>query len=276
MGGAAILLLTGCSPQQFTVLNPVGPVGRSELQLIILSTILVLVVIVPVIALLAYIVVRYRDKPGNTAPYQPQWSESKKLEFVWWSIPIIIVAILGTVTAEKTFALTRPPEPTNNPMVVQVQSLDWKWLFQYPGQKVATLNYLEIPTGQPIEFILTSNAPMNSFWVPQLGGMEYTMPGTQMRLWLQADQAGTYQGRGANFTGRGFAHMTFNVVATSQDKFNQWVQKVKATGTPLTEAGYQALVKPSLAGVISYSSYPMGLFENVVTKDGGGMGNMGK
>lgn len=234
-----------------------------------------MIVIVPVIALLAYIVVRYRDKPGNAAPYQPEWSESKKLEFVWWAIPIIIVAILGTVTGEKTFALTRPPEPTSNPMVIQVQSLDWKWLFQYPGQKVATLNYLEIPTGQPIEFVLTSNAPMNSFWVPQLGGMEYTMPGTQMRLWLQADQPGTYQGRGANFTGRGFAHMTFNVIATSQDKFNQWVAKIRTTAAPLTESGYQTLVKPGLAGVISYSSYPTGLFEKVVTKDGGGMGNMG-
>ncbi len=275
LGAASALLLTGCSPQQFSVLDPAGPVASSELQLIILSGVLVLVVVAFVIVLLAFIVGRYREKPNNNAPYTPEWSESRSLEIIWWAIPIVIVVVLGIFTGIKTFSLTRPPEATSNPMIVQVQSLDWKWLFQYPGQKIATLNYLEIPTGQPVEFVLTSNAPMNSFWIPQLGGMEMTMPGMQMRLWLQADKTGVYEGRGANFTGTGFAHMTFNVKAVPMATFTQWVSQVQSSKPALTNAEYQTLVKPGLAGVKEYSSYPPNLFMKVVMKDNGGKKPMG-
>ncbi|MCL6443962.1 MAG: ubiquinol oxidase subunit II [Alicyclobacillus sp.] len=269
---AAVLLLfvTGCGPQ-YMVLDPAGPVGREELHLIILSAILVGIVIVPVLILLFYIVWRYRDKPGNTAPYKPKWSESKKLEFVWWGIPIVIVGVLGVFTARTTFALTEPPAESKDvtPITIQVTSLDWKWLFQYPGQGIATVNYAEIPTGVPVQFELTSDAPMNSFWVPQLGGQEYTMPGMAMRLWLEADKPGTYYGHGANFTGEGFAHMNFNVIATSDDQFNAWVKQVKSSSPALTMAGYDQLKKPSVIGTKSYSSFPPGLFNGTIWADGG-------
>lgn len=264
----AAALLSGCGPQ-YLVLHPVGPAGRQELNLIIISVILIAIVIVPTIAIFFFVIFRYRNTPGNKAKYTPEWSESKTLEIVWWSIPIIIVGFLSAFTAKTTFALTRPPEQNVTPITIDVTSLDWKWLFQYPGQGVATVNYCEIPTGVPIQFVLTSDAPMNSFWVPQLGGQEYTMPGMAMGLWLQADKSGTYYGHGANFTGSGFAHDNFNVIATSDAQFNQWVKDTKSTAPALTLTGYNHLKQPSTMGTASYSSFPPGLFHNVVWADGG-------
>lgn len=264
------LLLSGCGPQ-YLVLHPVGPVGREELNLIILTAVLTGIVVVPVIILLAYIVWRYRDKPGNTAPYRPKWSESKVLEYGWWGIPIVIIGIISVFTAKTTIAVANPPKESKqvNPITIQVTSLDWKWLFQYPGQGIATVNYAKIPTGVPVQFELTADAPMNSFWVPQLGGQEYTMPGMAMRLWLQADKAGTYYGHGANFTGEGFAHMNFSVVATSDANFNSWVQQVKASSPALTMTGYDKLKQPGEMGTLSYSSFPPSLFNSTIWAEGG-------
>ncbi len=263
-----VLVLSGCSPQ-FLVLHPQGPVASEELHLIYLSAILCLIVIVPVLILLGVFVVRYRDKEGNKAPYKPEWSESKVLEFIWWGVPIIIIGILGTATARGTFKLTKPPENNVKPITVQVISLDWKWLFQYPGQGVATVNKAVIPTGVPIQFQLTSDAPMNSFWVPQLGGQEFTMPGMAMRLWLQADNPGNYYGHGANFTGRGFAFMNFTVKAESLSQFDSWVKKVKSTSPALTMGGWDKLKKPGITNVAYYSSFPKNLFNNTIWADGG-------
>lgn len=266
--GLASMLLTGCG-REFLVLNPAGPVAEIEKRLIIISTILVLIVIVPVIGLFAYIVNKYRDRPGNNAQYDPEWSESRTLEVIWWGIPIVIIGILGTLTARDTFALTRPPSPPSGPMTVEVMSLNWKWYFQYPEQQVATVNYCVIPTNRPVQFVLTSDAPMNSFWVPELGGQEYTMPGMAMRLWLQANKPGTYFGHGANFTGEEYAHMHFDVVAKPQDQFSAWVQQTKQTAPALTMAGYQNLVHPGLVKQLSFSSYPPNLFKDTVKKSGG-------
>ncbi|MCL6626327.1 ubiquinol oxidase subunit II [Alicyclobacillus shizuokensis] len=265
---AMAVLLAGCSPE-YMVLHPVGPVGWQELHLIVLSTVLVLIVIVPVILLMLYIVWRYRDKPDNKAPYQPHWASSKVLEFIWWGIPIVVVGILGAATVRTTYALVKPPENNVKPLTVEVVSLDWKWLFLYPDQHVATVNYCKIPTGVPVQFELTSDAPMNSFWVPQLGGQEYTMPGMSMRLWLQADEAGTYYGHGANFTGEGFAHDQFRVVAVGDEDFNSWVNQAKQSYPALTQAGYAKLKKPSVMGEATYSAFPKGLFNATVWADGG-------
>lgn len=262
------LLTTGCSPQVL-MLHAAGPVGRIEERLIVLSIALVTIVVVPVIGLMWYIVYRFRDTPGNSAPYHPEWSESKTLEIIWWGIPIIIVGVLGGFTAKETFALTRPPAQAGTPLTIEVTSLDWKWLFQYPGQNIATVNYCEIPVNRPIQFVLTSDAPMNSFWVPELGGQEYTMPGMAMRLWLQADRAGSYYGHGANFSGKGYAHMKFDVIATPQSQFDDWVKNIKRTSPALTEAGFHQLTQPSVVGRLNFSAYPPGLYRDMVMKAGG-------
>ncbi|GIM46385.1 quinol oxidase subunit 2 [Collibacillus ludicampi] len=264
------VFMAGCSPDEYMVLHPAGPVARTEYDLIVLSTILVAIVIIPVMAILAYIVYRYRDVPGNKAPYMPEWADSKVLEIIWWGIPIVIILLLAVPTAKTTFALTKPPVQDVKPVTIQVTSLNWKWLFTYPDQKVATVNYVEIPAGVPVQFVLTSDSPMNSFWIPQLGGQEYTMPGMAMRLWLQADKPGEYFGSGASFTGEGFAHMQFKVIAKPQSEFNAWVTQAKQTSPGLTKDGYEKLKQPSvLSNTLTYSSYPQGLFEEIVDKNGG-------
>nr|WP_245592276.1 cytochrome c oxidase subunit II transmembrane domain-containing protein [Ectobacillus panaciterrae] len=268
MAAMAAVLFSGCD-NRYIVLHPQGPVAQQEYHLIVLSAILCAVVVIPVLAILIYIVYRYRDKPGNKAPYTPNWDDSKTLEIVWWGIPIIIIGVLGFYTAKTTFALQKPPVSDVKPITIQVTSLDWKWLFQYPDQKIATVNYAEIPAGVPVQFVLTSDAPMNSFWVPQLGGQEYTMPGMDMRLWLQADKPGTYFGSGANFTGKGFAHMQFQVIAKPQSEFNAWAKQIKQTAPALTKDGYNKLAQKGLADKMDFSSYPSNLFNEIVDKNGG-------
>jgi cytochrome aa3-600 menaquinol oxidase subunit 2 len=273
------VLLAGCDSSKYIVLDPKGPVGHQELNLIIISAVLCAIVIIPVLGIFVYMAIRYRDKPGNNAPYKPEWDDSKVLEVIWWGIPVIIVAILGVFTAKTTINLTKPPVSNAKPIVVQVTSMDWKWMFTYPGKNIATVNYAEIPAGVPVQFILTADSPMNSFWVPQLGGQEYTMPGMSMGLWLEADKVGQYFGSGANFTGSGFAHMQFTVKAVKQSDFNKWAENVKKNSPVLTNAGYKTLSKPGLSKQLSFSSYPQGLFESIVNKNGGKymthMNNMG-
>ncbi|MFK7692487.1 cytochrome aa3 quinol oxidase subunit II [Paenibacillus sp. HJGM_3] len=263
------LLLAGCDGSKYIVFDPKGPVAETQYRLIILSIVLCAIVVIPVIALMIFIVYRYRDKPGNKAPYEPEWHDSKTLETIWWGIPIVIIGILGYFTVRDTYALEKVPVHDATPVKIQVTSLDWKWLFTYPDQKIATVNYAEIPAGVPIIFELTSDAPMNSFWVPQLAGQEYSMPGMAMQMWLQADEPGEYDGKGANFTGKEFAHMQFKVIAKPQKEFEQWVQEVKLNAPALTQAGYDELAKPSRSDQATYSSFPEGLFEAIVNKNGG-------
>ncbi|KEO84138.1 ubiquinol oxidase subunit II [Tumebacillus flagellatus] len=274
--GATALLASGCD-SRYIMLHPVGPVAKTELDLIYFSILLIAVIVIPVLALLIFIVYRYRNKPGNKAKYMPEWEDNKVLEYVWWGIPILIIGILGYQTAKTTFVLTEPPVKDVKPITIQVTSLNWKWLFQYPDQKVATVNYVEIPAGVPVQFVLTADAPINSFWVPQLGGQEYAMPGMAMRLWLQADKPGTYYGSGANFTGEGFQHMKFEVVAKPQAEFDEWAKGIKQKAPALTMQGYEDLQKPGvLDNVQEFSSYPEGLFHDIVMKDGGQYMDMSK
>lgn len=262
------VFLAGCS-DKFIVLHPKGPVGVEEKHLIILSTLLTAIVVTPVLIVLIYIVYRYRDTPGNRAPYRPDWGESKLLEVIWWGVPVIIIAIMAVYTGKSIFGLTNPPTTNKTPVTIQVTSLDWKWLFQYPDQNIATVNYVEIPAGKPIQFILTSDSPMNSFWVPQLGGQEYTMPGMAMRLWLQANKTGNYYGTGANFSGKGFAHMQFKVIAKTEADFKNWVDKVKRTAQPMDLKDYHRLRQQGLVGKQTYSSFPPTLYDKILKKNGG-------
>ncbi|WP_420851016.1 ubiquinol oxidase subunit II [Paenibacillus alba] len=264
---AMIVLLAGCGTQPM-VLDPKGPVGAEQRDLIMISTVLCAIILVPVLALTAWIVWRYRDKEGNRASYKPNWAHSTTLEVVWWAIPIIIIATLAVVTIRYTHALepSKPLKSDKTPITVQVTSLDWKWLFTYPEQGIATVNYLQIPEDTPIKFELTSDAPMNSFWVPQLGGQIYTMSGMAMTLYLQADEIGHYFGTGANFSGEHFADMTFDVNATSKQDFDAFVAKTKKVPNKLTMESYEALAKPGKSGVQYFSAIPDGLFEKIVTK----------
>lgn len=269
------VMLSGCG-EQFIVLDPKGPIGESQKDLIYFSTILCSVIIVPVLILTAIIVWRYRDKPGSKAPYNPNWEHSTKLEITWWTIPIIAILILAIVTVKYTYALepSKPIESAKEPITIQVTSLDWKWLFKYPDEDIATVNYIKIPEDVPIKFQLTSDTAMNSFWVPQLGGQIYTMSGMAMTLFLQADEQGSYFGSGANFTGKDFAQMTFKVDATSEEEYKAWIEEVKAKSPSLTMEGFEKLTEPGTSDVQLFSSFPEGLFNKIVKQyvNGGGGG----
>jgi cytochrome o ubiquinol oxidase subunit 2 len=262
-----LLTITGCT-EKIIVLDPKGPIAEQQRDLMLISTVLTSIVIVPVLILTAFIVWRYRDRSGSHAKYTPRWEHSTKLEIVWWGIPIVIITLLAIITVKGTYALepSKPLESDHKTITIQVTSLDWKWLFQYPEQGIATVNYIKFPEDVPVRFEITADSPMNSFWIPQLGGQMYAMSGMAMTLYLQADEQGQYWGSGANFTGRDFAKMYFDVHATSQEQFNDWVSEVKATSPVLTLDGYQELSEPAASELKSYSAFPEGLFAKTVNK----------
>ncbi|MFB5268492.1 ubiquinol oxidase subunit II [Paenibacillus enshidis] len=252
----------------YWVFDSQGPIGQAQKELIIITTVLASVVILPVMVMTFVIIWRYRDRPDSKAKYKPHWDDSAKLETIWWGIPIIIIIAIGIITAKYTYDLepSKPIASAQKPITIQVSSLDWKWLFMYPDEGIATVNTLTIPEDVPVRFELTSDAPMNSFWIPQLGGQIYTMSGMAMTLHLQADHPGTYYGSGANFSGEHFAQMRFDVNAVTSDQYNQWVQQAKQENNPLTEDGYTALAQPGVGQKTTYSAFPEGLFQRIVTK----------
>ncbi len=262
----AALLLTGC---EGGVLDPKGQVGIDEKNLIIIATVLMLIVVIPVIFLTLYFAWKYRA--GNKdAPYTPKWAHSTKIELVVWLIPCVIIVILGTITWISTHRLDpyQPLEHEQEALDVEVVSLNWKWLFIYPEQGIATVNKLVIPTGRPVSFRLTSESTMNSFFIPQLGSQIYTMAAMATRLNLIADEPGTYQGISANYSGAGFTGMKFDTVATaSEADFNAWIDEVKASGQALNTETYEALTAPSeYHPVTYYSTVKSGLFDDILMK----------
>lgn len=261
------VMLTGCG-EQFIVLDPKGPIGESQKDLIYITALLCFIILVPVLILTAFIIWRYRDKKGNKAPYKPYWEHSTKLEVMWWGIPIVIIAILGIITVKYTYDLepSKPIVSEKEAITIEATSLDWKWLFTYPDEGISTVNYLQIPEGVPIKFKVTADQAMNSFWIPQLGGQIYAMSGMAMTLYLQADEIGDYYGSGANFTGELFAKMTFNVKATSEEDYKSWVQDVKSNYPALTMDGFEKLTEPGASSPETFSSFPEGLFDKVVTQ----------
>lgn len=265
---ASGFFISGCG-NQFVLLHPAGPVANSELHLIATSAIAMGAVLLVVFGLFAFVLVRFRDIPGNKAPYTPEWHGGGRLETILFAVPIVIVTIIAVPTVQKTYALNRLP-PQKDPLVVDVTSIDWKWVFEYPAQHVATVNYVEVPAGVPVVYELTAQSPMNAFWVPQLGGMEYTMSGMVLPLWLEADHPGVYWGRSAQFSGPGFAEMSFYVKAVPPAEFASWVSHVKKTAPVLTMAGYRRLLSPGTVGEETYSAYPMGTFPQSMSMGGGG------
>jgi len=223
-----------------------GIIARQESTLIIEALLLMLVVGIPVIALAGYFAWRYRA--GNKdARYEPEWEHSAMDELVWWAVPFEIVLILGALAwlSAHTLDPYRPLASSAPPLTVEVVSLNWKWLFIYPAQGVATVNYLAIPAAVPVSFRLTSDAPMNALWIPALGGQEMTMPGMVTQLHLMADGPGEYTGLSSNFSGEGFAGMQFPVYSMTQEEFAQWVAQTKAATSSLDWNSYEALAQPS-------------------------------
>ena len=260
--GAAVPL-AGCNMALF---NPQGDIGVQEKHLILIALGLMLLVVVPVIALTLFFAWRYRES-NTRATYAPKWSHSTAIEVVVWSIPCVIVATLAVLIWRTTHSLDpyRPLESQTKPVRVEVVALNWKWLFIYPDYGVASVNQLAIPVDTPIDFRITAESLMNSFFVPQLGSQIYAMAGMQTQLHLIANQPGTYAGRSAAFSGPGFSDMRFDTLATSRAAFDAWIARAKASPLALDQAAYAALARPTeKAPVALYHAVEPGLFDGIV------------
>ncbi len=250
------------------VLEPRGTIGQKEQHLMLFALTLSLIVVIPVFILLFAFAWRYRA--GNAkAKYSPELDGSRIAETIWWLIPSALILILSVVTWRSSHQLDpyQPLASSTKPLTIQVVSLDWKWLFIYPEQHVASVNYVALPVDTPVTFELTSDSVMNSFWIPQLGGQMYTMPGMITQLHLQASSAGDYNGSSANISGKGFAGMTFMARATSKDSFKMWVKSAQQAPNKLTGATYASLAQPSQNNLPAYySAVDPALYDTIIMK----------
>jgi len=249
------------------VLNPAGMIGAKESDLILTSTLLMLIIVIPVFCLAGFFAWRYRE--GSKAVHAPDWEHNYIAEYCWWGVPLIIIGILAVITWKSSHELN-PFEPIvteTKSLKIQVVALQWKWLFIYPEQGIATINFVQFPEKTPIDFEITSDAPMNSFWIPKLGGQIYAMPAMRTKLHLIADETGDFRGVSANISGDGFAGMTFIARATSQEDFDGWVQSAKAGQKQLNLHAYNQLVKPSAYNpVATYILAQEDLFDQIIMK----------
>jgi cytochrome o ubiquinol oxidase subunit 2 len=258
-------------------LDPQGPIASAQRLVLINSTAIMLVVVVPVIVATLAFAWWYRSS-NTRATRSLEESYEGRVEFVVWSIPALTVILLGGVIWISSHQLDpRTPIPgKSDPLRVDVVALDWKWLFIYPDHGVAAVNQLVIPTGTPVEFRLTSATVMNSFFVPQLGSQIYAMGGMITHLHLLADNPGEYPGLSANFSGDGFSEMRFIAKAVPADDFNAWLEQARGTGSALDDAGYAELAKPSKAvPPTTYRSVEPKMFERILDQTMAGPGNAG-
>ena len=267
----AFALLCGCD---MVVLNPAGDVARQQGDLVIVSTLLMLLIIVPVMALVVLVAWRYRES-NKEATYAPDWDHSTSLELVIWSAPLLIIICLGAITWVSTHLLdpyrplsrTAPGKPIAadvKPLEVQVVALDWKWLFIYPEQGIATVNEMAAPVGRPIRFRISASSVMNSFYIPALAGQIYAMPGMETPLNAVFDKTGAFQGFSANYSGHGFSSMRFKAHSTDQTGFDAWVAEAKKAGATLDRAEYLKLERPSeKEPVRRFAGVEAGLFDMV-------------
>jgi cytochrome o ubiquinol oxidase subunit II len=271
----AFLLLPALSGCNMVVMSPSGDIARQQADLILVSTALMLIIIVPVIFLTLFFAWKYRQS-NTDAKYEPEWSHSTRLEVIIWSAPLAIIIALGAITWMSTHKLDpyrpldriepgRPIAADVKPLNVEVVALDWKWLFIYPDYGIASLNEMAAPVDVPINFKITASSVMNSFYIPALAGQIYAMPGMQTRLHAVINKPGDYEGLSANFSGDGFSHMRFKFLGRDQAGFDAWVASVKQKGTALTRADYQKLELPSEKEPVRYySSVDNGLFDAIV------------
>lgn len=249
--------------------HPKGIIAQSIFELSITNILLMLVIIVPTYLLLFAIVWKYCIRNEKTQ-YDPEHSYGFTGQLVMWGLPSIIIAIMAPITWRETHQLNpyKPIESEVKPLLVQVVALDWKWLFIYPEQGIATLNHFHIPEQTPIHLKLTADgAPMNSFWIPQLSGQIYSMAGMTTQLYLMANGPGEYTGRAVEINGEGYAGMTFAAKSSSLQDFENWVKEVRKSPLHLTKEVYQELVRPHVnRSVLLYSEVEENLYHTIVHK----------
>ena len=260
---ALVMLSSGCNRG---ILDPVGPVGQAEKTILVNSTAIMLAIIIP--TMIATVAVAWWFRRGNRkATYRPDWEYSGAIELVVWGIPLLTIMLLGGITWIGSHDLepSKPLASAKPPLKVEVVSLDWKWLFIYPEQGIATVNQLVVPAGTPVSYKLTSATVWNVFFVPQFGTMIYTMPRMTTRLNLQADRQGVYDGLSAHFSGDGFPGMQFKAEVLPADQFAMWAQGAHGQGGALDARAYAELSKPSsYVKPMTYGAVAPGLFDAIV------------
>ncbi len=273
-GLPASALLAGCGT---VLMNPSGDVADQQGHLIVVSTVLMLIIIVPVIALTVLFAWRYRQS-NTEAIYEPDWDHSTALELVIWAAPLFIIIALGAVTWISTHTLDpyrslgridadRSIAPGTKPLVVDVVALDWKWLFIYPELGIATVNELAAPVDRPITFRITASSVMNSFFIPALAGQIYAMPGMQTTLHAVINKPGDFDGFSSNYSGAGFSYMRFRFHGQSDADFERWVQTAKTSTSTLTRAAYLELEKPSQREPVRrFASVAPDLFDAILNR----------
>jgi cytochrome o ubiquinol oxidase subunit 2 len=257
--------LGGCNA---ALLDPRGPIGQDEKTILIDSVVIMLAIVIPTILAILGFAWWYRAS-NRRARYLPQFAYSGRIEIVVWSIPIMVIILLGGVTWIGSHSLdpATPLASKEPPLDIQVVSLDWKWLFIYPAQGVATLNQLVVPTDAALHFTLTSASVMNTFFIPQLGSMIYTMNGMATELNLRAAAPGTYRGISGHYSGDGFSDMHFDVRAVAPNEFATWVGTVQGAGAALDATAYAALaVQSTNLPPATFGSVEHDLFKKIVSQ----------
>jgi cytochrome o ubiquinol oxidase subunit II len=271
---AVAMSLVGCN---MIVLNAPGDVAAQQGDLIVVATLLMLLIIVPVIALTLIFAWRYRAN-NTKAIYTPDWDHSTQLELAIWAAPLLIIIALGAITWVSTHKLDpyrpidriaagRPVPAGTKPLVIEVVALDWKWLFLYPEQGIATVNEVAVPVDRPIQFKITGVTVMNSFYVPALAGQIYAMPGMETKLHAVMNTPGDYVGFSANYSGAGFSEMRFRLKGMSDADFERWLAKVRRSGNALARADYLQLEKPSASEPVRhYAQVDAGLYDAILNR----------
>lgn len=245
------------------ILAPKGSIGLEERNLLLVIQAIMLLIIIPVYLFTFIFSWKYYAGKSNSK-YDPDLVDNKVAEYFWWGVPTVLTIAIAILTYIKTDQLDpyKPIPSDKKTMTIQVVALQWKWLFIYPDQQVASVNFLQFPVNTPIKFEITADAPMNSFWIPHLGGQIYAMPGMKTYLHLIADEAGDYRGSSANLSGEGFAGMYFVAKASTEEEFQKWIQNAKSA-PPIN---YDELAKPSSYNPVEIFQSESGLFDKIIMK----------
>ncbi len=230
--------------------NPKGVIAKQERDLMIVVTLLMLIVVIPVFVMAAWFPYKYRER-NPSAKYRPNWDNNLKMEAVWWGLPILIIGIIAVITWRSTHRLDpfKPIAKTENQLNIQVIAMRWKWLFIYPEEGVVSVNKLVIPKDTPVSFSITADAPMNSFWIPQLSGQIYAMSGMSSKLHLVGNEIGDYEGLSANISGEGFSDMRFVASVTDNNDYKQWINGSLSNSGEFGIREYDQLSTPSVKSV---------------------------
>lgn len=264
-GFGAFLLLNG---KNIAVLNPQGIIADKQKDLMIFATLLGMVVVVPVFIMLFAFAWKYRES-NTKARYTPEADGNRLIEWIWWGIPLIIITVLGVVTWNSTHDLDPYKKLVSDKpaITIQVVALQWKWLFLYPEQGVASVNEVRFPEDTPVNFRITADAPMSAFWIPNLGTQTYAMNGMTSQLSLEAHSVGEYRGSNTNISGEGYAEMDFKAISTTQKDFDLWATALAGSDSHLDWETYQELAQPNKdQPVVYYMLHESKLYDKILGK----------